>query len=185
MRRRSSSGRGATTSAIVVGLNHLAHMEKVEVVNDPPKEEGWLMKLVNAFSGGAIDEFNMIYSIRDIDYKDRAFILAGHFSKDARYEFMYGRGMGSKVGKGILETSTGIGIKGFTKHGLNRAIERKVSPKNILNTIKNPIKINNTKTDVLGRQSVRFTGEKSSVIINPNTGKIISVNPVSSKKKIK
>ena len=89
----------------------------------------------------------------------------------------------SIVSKNGIRTANGISIKGFTKHGINRTIERKVSPNSILEAIKKPIKVNDVKTDGLGRQSQRLNGNKASVVINPQTGKIVSVNPVSSKLK--
>jgi len=44
------------------------------------------------------------------------------------------------------------------------------------------LKINNVVTDQLGRQSQRFIGRVGEVVVNPQTGKIISVNPTSSSK---
>ena len=86
--------------------------------------------------------------------------------------------------KGI-KTANGIEITGFAKHGLNRAIERGVKPDAILDAIKNPLKIGNVVTDQLGRQSQRFIGRYGEVVINPQTGQIISVNPTSSSKAAK
>lgn len=77
-------------------------------------------------------------------------------------------------------------IEGFTKHGLNRAIgdpsRLGVKPNAILDAIRNPIKVGNIVTDQLGRQSQRFVGRLGEVVINPQTGKIISVNPTSTLK---
>lgn len=42
-------------------------------------------------------------------------------------------------------------IRGFTIHGVNQAIERKVSPGNILDTLKQPLKIAPVKIDEFGR----------------------------------
>lgn len=40
-------------------------------------------------------------------------------------------------------------------------------------------------TDNLGRQSQRFIGKTAEVVVNPTTGKIISINPTSSSKAAK
>ena len=61
------------------------------------KERTWYEKALNFFSGGALVEFEMIYALRDYHYMDRAFILGGYFSKQARYEFMYEGGMGRGI----------------------------------------------------------------------------------------
>jgi hypothetical protein len=86
-------------------------------------------------------------------------------------------------------TSNGIKITGFTEHGVNRAIgsvgRQGVSPSSILGALKNPLKINNVVTDQLGRQSQRFVGQFGEVVVNPQTGKIISVNPTSTSKAAK
>lgn len=85
--------------------------------------------------------------------------------------------------------SNGIKITGFTGHGVNRAIgsvgRQGVSPSSILDALKNPLKINNVVTDQLGRQSQRFIGQFGEVVVNPQTGRIISVNPTSSSKAAK
>ncbi len=101
---------------------------------------------------------------------------------------------GSKVSKGGLETGiiakNGIKIEGFTSHGVDRAIgdgmkRAGVKPESILDAIKNPLKINDVVTDQFGRQSQRFIGETAEVVINPLTGKIVSINPTSSSKAAK
>ncbi|WP_158307238.1 hypothetical protein [Simkania negevensis] len=73
-------------------------------------------------------------------------------------------------------------IKGFVDHAVNRAIFREVKPKEILDAIKNPLKVNPIKIDHLGRPSQRFIGKSAEVVINPETKKILSVNPTSTKK---
>jgi hypothetical protein len=78
-------------------------------------------------------------------------------------------------------------IEGFTGHGVDRAIgngsgRAGVSPQGILDALKNPLKIGDVKTDQLGRQSQRFIGETGEVVVNPQTGRVISVNPTSAKK---
>ncbi|MCD8031006.1 MAG: hypothetical protein LUF85_09360, partial [Bacteroides sp.] len=81
---------------------------------------------------------------------------------------------------GIL-TSNGIKLQGFTKHGLNRAIERGVRPDAIKDAIQNPLKVNPVRMDDKGA-SQRFIGRQAEVVINPQTGQVISINPASTKK---
>ena len=79
-------------------------------------------------------------------------------------------------------SKNGIVISNFTKHGVERAINRNVKPYDILDALKNPLKIKDIKIDEMGRQSQRFIGENAEVVVNPNNGKIISVNLTSSAK---
>jgi len=91
---------------------------------------------------------------------------------------------GKKTGTEIV-TSNGIKIKGFTIHAVDRAIQRGVKPNAILDAVKNPLKKGEIIFDKLKRPSQRFIGRTAEVVINPKTGKIISVNPTSSKKAAK
>jgi hypothetical protein len=88
--------------------------------------------------------------------------------------------------KATIEASNGLKITGFAKHSLNRAIgdftRKGVKPNAILDALKNPLVIKDVITDGLGRQSQRFIGKLGEVVVNPQTGKIISVNPTSSSK---
>jgi RHS repeat-associated protein len=97
------------------------------------------------------------------------------------------KGAGSSGG---IVTKNGIKIEGFTSHGVDRAIgdgfkRAGVKPDSILDALKNPLKTNDIVTDSLGRRSQRFIGKTAEVVINPDTGKIISVNPTSSSKAAK
>ena len=87
-----------------------------------------------------------------------------------------------QVEKTIIKTATETEVKGFTKHAVDRAIERNVKPVAILDAIKNPLKTGNVLIDKLDRPSQRYVGKTAEVVINPTTGKIISVNPTSTKK---
>ncbi|HTN36795.1 MAG TPA: hypothetical protein VL053_06945 [Arachidicoccus sp.] len=95
----------------------------------------------------------------------------------------------SGAAEGSIEAANGIKITGFTSHGVDRAIgsfgRSGVKPNAILDAIKNPLKINNVVTDQLDRQSQRFIGQFGEVVVNPQTGRIISVNPTSSRKAAK
>ncbi len=70
----------------------------------------------------------------------------------------------------------------FSKHALQRSIERGVSREAILDALETPLKIEEIRIDHLGRSSQRFIGKKAEVVINPDTQQIISVNPTSTKK---
>ncbi|WP_199141767.1 hypothetical protein [Pedobacter sp. ASV12] len=64
-------------------------------------------------------------------------------------------------------------------------MERGVKPSAILDALKKPLKTGSIVTDQLGRQSQRFIGQFGEVVVNPQTGKILSVNPTSSSKAAK
>lgn len=58
-------------------------------------------------------------------------------------------------------------ISGFSKHGLNRIINRGIEPESIKSTIENPIKVTK-RTDPEGRISFRYEGEKAVLNFNKN-----------------
>jgi len=70
----------------------------------------------------------------------------------------------------------------FSKHALQRAIERGVPREAIFDALQDPLKIDIIKIDNFGRPSQRFIGKKAEVAINPDTQQIVSVNPTSTKK---
>jgi tetratricopeptide (TPR) repeat protein len=70
----------------------------------------------------------------------------------------------------------------FTEHSLQRAIERGVTREAIFDAIESPLKVSPVKLDSRGRPSQRFIGKKAEVVLNPETGGIVSVNPTSTKK---
>ncbi len=65
-------------------------------------------------------------------------------------------------------------ITGFTKHGINRAIQRGVKPSQILNAVLKPIKPVISKIDKLGRKSIKYVGTEATVVVNPQ-GKVVTV----------
>jgi RHS repeat-associated protein len=84
-----------------------------------------------------------------------------------------------------IVAANGIKVKGFAGHAVIRAIQRGVKPKAILDALKNPLKVGEIVIDNLGRASQRLIGRSAEVVINPETGRIISVNPTSSSKATK
>lgn len=73
-----------------------------------------------------------------------------------------------------LETVNGIEIKGIKQHLLERASERSVSVSGIKEALTKPLKLDDVKTNEVGKLSQRFIGEGATVNINPETGHIIT-----------
>ena len=86
-----------------------------------------------------------------------------------------------KAGEAVAEGAAKLTIKGMTGHAVDQAINREVKSGHILDAIKNPLKIAETKADALGRQSQKIVGAKATVVANPETGKIVTVYPTSTK----
>lgn len=86
-----------------------------------------------------------------------------------------------KAGEKLAEGATKISIKGMTGHAVDQAINRGVKPAQILDAIKNPLKVAEAKADALGRQSQKIVGEKATVVVNPETGKVVTAYPTSTK----
>ena len=77
-------------------------------------------------------------------------------------------------------TGLGKGFKiGFTKHSIDRIISREIAPKAILDALKTPLKTGPVIRDTLGRPTQKLTGQYAEIIINPETGKIITAWPTS------
>jgi hypothetical protein len=86
-------------------------------------------------------------------------------------------------GAGKIVASNGTEITGFTRHGINRAIgdgasRAGVKPEAVLDALKNPSKIVDGVDD-LGRPFQVFHGADARVVVNPQTGNIVSMNPLS------
>ncbi|MFQ3649979.1 MAG: RHS repeat-associated core domain-containing protein [Gemmataceae bacterium] len=82
-----------------------------------------------------------------------------------------------------IVAQNGTRITGFTRHGINRAIgdgagRAGTTPAAILDALKNPKSIT-SGVDQLGRPFQIFTGQNARVVVNPQTGQIVSVNPLS------
>jgi hypothetical protein len=107
-----------------------------------------------------------------------------------------GMGMGPKLGTNLLRrllgsrwaarllpaAANGTRITGFTRHGLNRAIgdgAKRAGTKgsSILDALKNPKSIK-SGVDEFGRPFQTFKGSSARVVVNPETGQIVSVNPL-------
>jgi RHS repeat-associated protein len=96
-------------------------------------------------------------------------------------------GLEARVVSGI-EAANGTVITGFTEHGVDRAIGDAAAgtpgaragtrPQAILDAIKNPTKVT-SGVDSQGRPYQVFTGKDARVVVNPSSGRIVSVNPLS------
>lgn len=85
-----------------------------------------------------------------------------------------------------MDTSDGITISDLSSHGYDRIIgddnRKGVGIDSVKDAITNPLDIKPVKVDSLGRKSKRYIGEKAEIVINPDKGNIVSVNPTSTKK---
>ncbi len=77
------------------------------------------------------------------------------------------------------------GIVGFVQHAIDRIIGRGVSPSSILDALKRPLKTYPIRIDNLGRPSRRIVGRSAELVVNPETGMVLSVNPTSTKTRIR
>ena len=90
------------------------------------------------------------------------------------------------IGRGAsgIIASNGTSIVGFTMHGVDRAIgdlagRAGTKPQAILEALKSPTKKVVEGVDRQGRRFQVFTGRDARVVVNPDSGRIISVNPLS------
>jgi hypothetical protein len=96
---------------------------------------------------------------------------------------MWAASGGSFATPGGIVTRNGTRITGFTRHEIDRAIgdgakRAGTTPQAILDAINNSKSIQ-SGVDKLGRPSQIFIGQHARVVVNPETGKIVSVNPLS------
>ncbi len=85
--------------------------------------------------------------------------------------------------EGGIVAQNGTRVTGFTAHGIDRVVgdtaERAgTRPEAILDALKNPQKIVKG-VDQQGRPFEVFTGKDARVVVNPQSGKVVSVNPKS------
>lgn len=77
-----------------------------------------------------------------------------------------------------IKTPNGVKVKTVSSHALDRIEkyeDRKVTAKEIGDALVNPIHIDKIKVDKQGRRSIRYIGEKATVNVNPDIGKIATV----------
>lgn len=76
-----------------------------------------------------------------------------------------------------IKTSTGVQIGDISPHFSSRASLRGLSEKEIQNALINPLKTGKIRAD----KSQQFKGERATVVINTETGKLVTVWPTSTK----
>jgi RHS repeat-associated protein len=119
--------------------------------------------------------------LTDIAAAEVAGALAGSVVDAAAGALAEGAAGAAKGGEIIAQNGTKI--TGFTGHGIERVIgdtanRAGTKPQAILDALKNPQKIVGG-VDQQGRPFQIFTGGDARVVVNPQTGKVISVNPLS------
>ena len=71
-------------------------------------------------------------------------------------------------------TSTGVEVTGITKHAIDRAVSRSFDTESALDALQNPVKVGKIVIDDKGQSSQKFLGKSAEIVINPETGNIIS-----------
>lgn len=71
-------------------------------------------------------------------------------------------------------TSTGVEVRGITKHVVDRAVSRGFNVESTLDALQNPVKVGRIVIDDKGESSQKFLGKSAEIVINPETGNIIS-----------
>lgn len=84
-----------------------------------------------------------------------------------------------------LKTPDGIVINDLSAHLYDRRGERNIDIKSIIRTVKHPIKVDGIKYDNQGRPSKKYIGDYSTIVINPDNGRIITVYPTTRKRRRK
>lgn len=73
-----------------------------------------------------------------------------------------------------LRTVDGVEIRDVSKHYFDRAFERKIHIDDVKDAIYRPIEAPITKVDELGRVSTTYFGADTTVVINPETGNVVT-----------
>lgn len=72
------------------------------------------------------------------------------------------------------KTANGIEITGVSKHVVDRAVLRSFDTESTLDALQNPVQIGKIKIDNAGFPSQKFRGKSAEIVVNPETGNIIS-----------
>lgn len=94
-------------------------------------------------------------------------------------------GSSTPQGQNNLENAVKGTILGFTGHGVDRMISRGINPNSILDAVKNPLTVGPILVDELGRPSQSFTGKAATIIMNPETHRVITCWNTSALKALK
>ena len=71
----------------------------------------------------------------------------------------------------------GTTVKKCSSHVLEQLSVRNVTVGRLVDALQNPLHISKIQTDRLGRQSFQVVGEKATMVICPQTGKVLSAWP--------
>lgn len=94
-------------------------------------------------------------------------------SDDEEFKFQTNEIKSAIIG---LETSDGIMISNISKHLVERTIQRDRDVSTMIDALVNPLEISPTRyTD--GKPSKRYCGAVTTVVINPDTGNVITTHP--------
>ena len=77
--------------------------------------------------------------------------------------------------------ANGVTIKEISNHTLERMSSRNVIGDWILDAITDPLEVKDVKTDDQDRKSITMVGRKATVIVNPDTGSIVTTYPTHTK----
>ncbi len=105
-----------------------------------------------------------------------------HLAGKTAYATKTWRQMQSLVG---LTASNGLQVTYVSDHFVGQSIARKVSQKDIADALTNTLDYGKIKMDSKGQRSQKLIGANATVYINPDTGKLITVVPTSTKLKMK
>jgi RHS repeat-associated protein len=116
-------------------------------------------------------------------YLNQKFGRTGNLDADITAARGYASGVQGVPGADGIIAQNGTRVTGFTSHGIDRAIgdaAKRVGtkPQAILDALKNPQRVVRG-VDMHGRPFQIFIGHNARVVVNPQTGKVVSVNPLS------
>ena len=146
------------------------------------------------------DELSLLESakLRSLQNKLRAYVNEHDFlHRDYSRERLYSTPTSYDKTKTILENKKAvlvkrrelesgiIGVKavdnveitGISKHIAERAVERGGTIQTLTDALINPLEVTNTKYDKDGLPSKQYRGAVSTVVVNPDTGNVVSTNP--------
>jgi RHS repeat-associated protein len=134
-------------------------------------------------SGGGTWSVRNTYGVADPSFDRNWRQGMGDAAVLANVGVAWAAGGGSFATPGGIVAQNGTRITGFTSHGIDRVIgdtakRAGTKPQAILDALKNPKSIK-SGVDNLGRPFEIFTGQNARVVVNPQTGQIVSVNPLS------
>lgn len=79
-----------------------------------------------------------------------------------------------------LKTSTGLVIKRISSHQIDRAEERGITKRSIIDALTSPFEVKPIKLDEQSRPSQRYIGRETTVSVNPDEGTLITTWKTSS-----